>query len=61
MPQRWFLALVFMCVMGLMVAMMVRAIEFKARTASTAAEAASADQDDDRPRIPLPAGPRRFQ
>jgi hypothetical protein len=61
-PHRWLLGLVCVCVIGLIVAMMARAIEFKARTAApVTVEAASADEDDDRPRVPLPAGPRRFQ
>ena len=55
-PQRWFLALVFMCVIGLTVAMMVRVVELK-----PGLDRVGVEDDDEAPRVPLPAGPRRFQ
>jgi hypothetical protein len=54
-PQRWFLAIVVMCVMGLTVAMMVRVVQFKPELDRVVAD------EEEAPRVPLPAGPRRFQ
>jgi hypothetical protein len=43
------------CVMALTVAMMVRVVQFKPELDRVAAE------EDEAPRVPLPAGPHRFQ
>jgi hypothetical protein len=57
-PHRLLLYAVCLCVVGLMVAMMARTIEFyDAKPEAVVTET----EEDERPRIPLPAGPRRFQ
>jgi hypothetical protein len=61
MPHRCVLGAVLLCVAALMVGMMARAIDYKARSEAAAVEAAAADEDyQPRSRFSLPAGPRRF-
>jgi hypothetical protein len=71
-PHRWLLFVVCLAVAGLVVVMMARTVDQFAPndTSNTASRIESgsppvkapvaADQDE-APRIPLPAGPRRFQ
>ena len=61
-PHRYVLGVVLLCVAALMVGMMARAIDYKARSdAAVAVEAAAADEDyQPRSRFSLPAGPRQF-
>ena len=57
-PHRLLLFAVCLCVIGLMVAMMARTIElYGAKPKAVVTET----EEDERPRVPLPAGPRRFQ
>jgi hypothetical protein len=54
-PHRWFLTFVLVSVAGLTVAMMVRVVELKPKH-----DRIETQEEDEPPRTPLPAGPRRF-
>jgi hypothetical protein len=57
-PHRVLIVAAILCVLGLMAVMMARTIELHT---SKITVPPVVEEEDEKPRIPLPAGPRRFQ